>query len=109
MAAFRYLTQTARRTRTSVFYATRSYRTTAVRFAGREDKLHEEGRAEEIDQHKDDMLKKQKEGKGHWKEELASSSESIVKADRGDVEASDETIGQLQKETAALLSKDRED
>jgi len=37
-----------------------------------------EGRAEEIDHHKDDMLKKQKEGKGHWKEELASSSESIV-------------------------------
>ena len=33
----------------------------------------------EIDHHKDDQLRKQKEGKGHWKGELASNSESAVR------------------------------
>lgn len=28
---------------------------------------------------KEDLLKKQKEGKGHWEESLASDSESIVR------------------------------
>jgi hypothetical protein len=37
-----------------------------------------EGRAEEIQFEKEDLLKKQKDGKGHWKDELASDSESIV-------------------------------
>lgn len=32
----------------------------------------------EIDHHKDDQLNKQKEGKGHWKRELASNSEATV-------------------------------
>lgn len=35
-------------------------------------------RHSEIDYHKEDQLKKQKEGKGHWKKELASNSESAV-------------------------------
>jgi hypothetical protein len=34
---------------------------------------------EEVDAEKHDLLRKQKEGKGHWKEELASNSESIVR------------------------------
>ena len=38
-----------------------------------------EGRAEEIQAEKEDSLKKHKEGKGHWKDELASDSESIVR------------------------------
>ena len=37
-----------------------------------------ENRSEEAEYHKQDQLKKQKEGKGHWKDELASDSESIV-------------------------------
>ena len=37
------------------------------------DDLHKE-----IDHHKDDQLRKQKEGKGHWKAELASQSEAAV-------------------------------
>ena len=32
--------------------------------------------------HKTDSLEKQKQGKGHWKPELASDSEEAVKADR---------------------------
>lgn len=40
--------------------------------------LGNEQRAKEVEEHKQDLLKKQKEGKGHWKEPLASDSESIV-------------------------------
>jgi hypothetical protein len=36
----------------------------------------------EYEKHKEDLLKKQKEGKGHWKSELASNSEEAVAADR---------------------------
>ena len=34
------------------------------------------------EKHKQDLLTKQKAGKGHWKPELASDSEEAVKADR---------------------------
>jgi hypothetical protein len=34
--------------------------------------------AEQNEKHKQDQLKKQKEGKGHWKPELASNSEEAV-------------------------------
>lgn len=36
----------------------------------------------DYDKHKQDSLKKQKDGAGHWKPELASDSEEAVKADR---------------------------
>jgi len=38
-----------------------------------------EGRAEEIEKHKQDQLNKKKEGKQHWQDELASNSESAVR------------------------------
>ncbi|KAF2428902.1 hypothetical protein EJ08DRAFT_650874 [Tothia fuscella] len=78
---------------------------TAQRRAGQEDALHKEGRKEEIEHHKQDQLKKQEQGQGHWKDELASNSESIIKAERGEVEASQSTIEKLQKETNELLKK----
>ena len=37
-----------------------------------------EDRAEEIERAKQQQLREQKEGKGQWKDELASDSESIV-------------------------------
>ncbi len=37
-----------------------------------------EGIESDIEHHKQDQLKKQEEGKNHWKEELASESESAV-------------------------------
>ncbi|PSN73083.1 hypothetical protein BS50DRAFT_629159 [Corynespora cassiicola Philippines] len=75
------------------------------RCAGKESALHHEGRAEEVESEKQDLLRKQKDGKGHWKEELASDSESVVKADRGEVEASEETIKKLQKEAEKAAKK----
>jgi hypothetical protein len=47
----------------------------------------------QVDKHKIESLKKQKEGKGHWKPELASDSEEAVKADRcGPLESADEAM-----------------
>ncbi len=52
------------------------------------------------EKHKQDMLAKQKQGKGHWKPELASDSEEAVKADRarGDGQPQ-EDIAKLQERT----------
>ena len=44
--------------------------------------LDDEGRAAEVEKTKAEQLKKQKEGKGHWEEGLASDSESIVSVAR---------------------------
>lgn len=41
-------------------------------------RLDNEGRAEEADKIKNEQIEKQKQGKGHWHEEIASDSESIV-------------------------------
>ncbi|KAH8690364.1 hypothetical protein GQ44DRAFT_636990 [Phaeosphaeriaceae sp. PMI808] len=78
---------------------------TIVARAGKESALGHEGRAEEIDREKAESLKEQKDGKGSWKEGLASDSESIVKAERGEVEASAETIKKLQDEAKKVADK----
>jgi len=83
----------------------RTFGSTAVRAAGKEDALNKEGRDEEIEHHKHDSLRKQKDGQGHWKDELSSNSESIIKAERGEVEASDETIKKLQEDSVNLQQK----
>lgn len=44
--------------------------------------LDDDERKAKIDHHKDDQLNKQKEGKGHWKSELSSNSESAVCSSR---------------------------
>lgn len=55
----------------------------------------------EYEKHKEDLLKKQKEGKGHWKAELASNSEEAVAADRSaHNDHSEEGIKKLQEKTA---------
>lgn len=55
---------------------------------------------EETDRIKQEQIKKQQDGKGHWHEELASQSESHVAADRENVDNHDKHIDDLQKETA---------
>jgi hypothetical protein len=56
--------------------------------------------AEETERVKQEQLQKQKEGKGHWHEELASSSESHIAADKENIDNHDKHIEDLQKETA---------
>ncbi|KAJ4306828.1 hypothetical protein N0V88_000199 [Collariella sp. IMI 366227] len=56
--------------------------------------------SQDYDHHKQDSLAKQKEGKGHWKSELASVSEESVKADRsGPRDTSAEAMKRLQEQT----------
>ncbi|KAI9794403.1 MAG: hypothetical protein M1816_005472 [Peltula sp. TS41687] len=81
----------------------RTIQSSAVRFTLKESR-DKEGIEEDIEHHKQDLLKKQEEGKGHWKEELASESESVVKADRGDVKATPEDIKKLQDETVGKVN-----
>ncbi|KAJ4986901.1 hypothetical protein SVAN01_07579 [Stagonosporopsis vannaccii] len=77
-----------------------------ARCAGKETKLHTEGRADEAEQLKQQQLKNQKEGKGKWEEGLASDSESIVKADRSETNTSaKDNIKKLQEETAKVAPK----
>lgn len=47
-------------------------------FANTVSNKADEEKTADIDHHKNDQLKKQNEGKGHWKRELGSNSESAV-------------------------------
>jgi hypothetical protein len=53
---------------------------------------------EEVEQAKQDQLKEQKEGKGRWREDLASGGESNIKADKEGVSDHGEHMKELQKE-----------
>ena len=55
---------------------------------------------EEIERVKQEQLQQQKQGKGQWREELASSSESHVAADKQKVNDHQQHMSELQKETA---------
>lgn len=55
---------------------------------------------EELEQKKQEQLKKQEKGEGHWHEELASQSEAKIAADKQDVKDHDKHMSDLQKETA---------
>ncbi|KAI9731359.1 MAG: hypothetical protein M1834_005264 [Cirrosporium novae-zelandiae] len=85
--------------------APRQFHAVGGRMSLNETDRDRENASQEIDHHKSDSLSKQKVGKGQWKHELASESEAAIKADRGDVEASQEAIDKLQKETEGFLSE----
>ncbi|KAF2745167.1 hypothetical protein M011DRAFT_469875 [Sporormia fimetaria CBS 119925] len=105
MSAFRSLA--ARRTPlfTSQITQRAALHQSSALYAGKESRLNTNITGDDVEAEKQDLLKKQKEGKGHWKEELASNSESIVKADRGEMDASEEAIKKLQEETKRVENK----
>ena len=53
---------------------------------------------EQVEQAKQDQLKEQKEGKGRWREDLASTGESNIAADKEGVSNHDEHMKELQQE-----------
>lgn len=55
---------------------------------------------EELERIKQEQLKKQEKGEGHWHEELASSGEASIAADKQNVNDHEEHMEDLQKETA---------
>jgi hypothetical protein len=53
---------------------------------------------EQVEAAKQDQLREQKEGKGRWREDLASHGESNIAADKQNVEDHGEHMEELQKE-----------
>lgn len=86
---------------------TRSFQSSIRLSSGKETKLHTdpESRKADVEAEKQDSLKSQQDGKGHWKEGLASDSESIIKADRNEATATEENIKKLQEETKKVAGK----
>jgi len=89
----------------SVFVPARTFGQTSVR-ALKESDRHNPDAAESNEKHIKDGLQKQKDGKGHWKPELASDSEEAVAADRHEHnDHSEEGLKELQKKTADHAEK----
>ncbi|KUJ23123.1 uncharacterized protein LY89DRAFT_167959 [Mollisia scopiformis] len=86
--------------RPAVPLSTRGFMSSSVRALKEDD--HTENQGEHNERHKQDQLQKQKEGKGHWKPELASNSEEAVAADR---QAGSDSIEEMQKKTADHAEK----
>jgi hypothetical protein len=55
--------------------------------------------AQELEQKKQEQLREQKEGKGRWREDLASSGESNIAADKQKVEDHKSHMQELQEQT----------
>ncbi|KXT00482.1 hypothetical protein AC578_4067 [Pseudocercospora eumusae] len=87
---------------------TRSFTSVRAVRAAKETKPADEGRAEEIERVKLQQLREQKEGKNSWKEDIASDSESVVKADRGEIHNARDTISQLQEESAKAAQREKD-
>lgn len=63
-------------------------------------KTDDPAQADNNEKHKQDSISKSKEGKGHWKPELASDSEEAVAADRHEhADHSDAGLKGLQEKT----------
>jgi len=73
---------------------------TQTRALGLKETASTDPNPEVFEKHKQDSLSKQKQGKGHWKPELASNSEESIWADRmSSDEASEEAMKRLQERT----------
>lgn len=83
--------------RTQLTFSTRRTLSTTPRMLIKEDANRS---PEELEQAKQDQLKEQREGKGRWREDLASHGESNIAADREKVHDHDSHMKDLQQETA---------
>ncbi|KAI9672029.1 MAG: hypothetical protein M1829_004573 [Trizodia sp. TS-e1964] len=77
----------------------RTFTSTPHARALKESDRHNENAAEEQDKHLQDSLSKQRDGKGLWKGELASESESAIKADREKADTSKAGVEKMQNES----------
>merc|ERR1712187_85132 len=68
----------------------------------KESDINRDNLANVYEAEKDHQLKDEKEGKAHWKQELASNSEASVKADRNEMGDSDKDTQTLQDRTKDL-------
>ncbi|KAG9248678.1 hypothetical protein BJ878DRAFT_412221 [Calycina marina] len=84
------------------FQSRRTFRASAIRSLKESDR-HNPDQAADNAKHQADSVSKAKDGKGHWKPELASDSEEAVAADRSDHSA--ESLKDLQDKTAGHAEK----
>ncbi|KAE8453501.1 hypothetical protein EG329_010362 [Mollisiaceae sp. DMI_Dod_QoI] len=96
-----FLLRTAKNAAVRPAVSSRTFMSSSVR-ALKEDDRHGDNMGEHNERHKQDLLQKHKDGKGHWKPELASNSEEAVAADR---QAGKESIQEMQKKTAEHVEK----
>ncbi|OQO05731.1 hypothetical protein B0A48_09825 [Cryoendolithus antarcticus] len=104
---FSLRTTIARRAPTAAraFIPARSIQSFRPLAAAKESSLNADGRGEEVEHHKQEQLRKQKQGTNEYKEELASDSEVALKADRGETKDAKKDIADLQKATAEAAQK----
>ncbi|KAL3431222.1 hypothetical protein BDV09DRAFT_176801 [Aspergillus tetrazonus] len=72
-----------------------AFHTSAARSGLKEDDDRSSGNdqlKDHYEQEKQAQIKRQKEGQGKWNQNLASSSEASVKADRGEVDSKDSFV-----------------
>ncbi|KAF7715265.1 Uncharacterized protein PECH_002115 [Penicillium ucsense] len=80
-----------------------SMHTSATRFSLKEsDKTDRDNLSEHYEAKKEQQLKDQKAGKAAWDSEIASNSEEQVKADRGELDASEKSFQDLQQKTKSM-------
>ncbi|KAK2627957.1 hypothetical protein QTJ16_002603 [Diplocarpon rosae] len=96
-----FLLRTSRLAAARPAAAARPFSSTGVR-ALKESDRHNPDQAESNEKHKQDTLQKQKDGKGHWKPELASDSEEAITADR---HSTNDSVEEMQKKTKEHIEK----
>jgi len=77
------------------------FHTSAVRSLNENDR-HREDLPNHYESHKQEGLKSNKDGKGKWKSELASTSEQNVRADRGEYDGEHPSFEAMQQTTKHL-------
>ncbi|EPS32740.1 hypothetical protein PDE_07700 [Penicillium oxalicum 114-2] len=73
--------------------------TSAARFSLKESDKNRDGLANHYEAKKEQQLKDQKAGKASWNSDVASNSEEQIKADRGELDASEKSFQELQQKT----------
>ncbi|EYE96627.1 uncharacterized protein EURHEDRAFT_411133 [Aspergillus ruber CBS 135680] len=73
--------------------------TSPARFSLKESDTNRDDMSSVYEAEKEHQSKDRKEGKAHWKQELASNSEASVKADREETQTDAENMEKLQQRT----------
>ncbi|OJJ51165.1 hypothetical protein ASPZODRAFT_12004 [Penicilliopsis zonata CBS 506.65] len=82
-----------------------SFHIVAVRRSLNENDTNRDNLGTYYEAEKQDQLKSTYQGKAKWKQELASSSESSVKADRGEIDNADSDFSKMQAKTKDLPNR----
>ncbi|KNG83856.1 hypothetical protein ANOM_007640 [Aspergillus nomiae NRRL 13137] len=88
------------------YTVTSAFHTSPLRSGLKESDHNREDLHITYEEHKQEQLRSTKEGKGKWKQELASNSEASVKADRGELDSDGHDLKDLQEKTKHLPNQE---